>query len=194
MTTHTSQRAALATTLALSLGSGCEGLVERVDLERMIAQPRLDAFEPVPWPVAVRRPVDGTVPRERELEPLDLAAPEIPIPVDEALLRRGRDRFERLCAACHGVLGLGKPGVVPHMQLRRPPSLHEPRIREQPPGRLHATIRDGYGLMPGYARWLDARDRWAVVAHLQVLWASQSVRLADLPPAWAERAREELEP
>lgn len=190
--TCTSRLARVA--LALGLCAGCEEVTRRMDLERMIEQPRLDALEPVPWPVSVRQTVEGTVPRERELEALQLAASEIPIPVDAALLRRGRDRFERLCAACHGVLGMGNPGVAPLMRLRPPPSLHEPRIRAMLPGRLHATIRDGYGLMPSYARWLDARDRWAVVAHLQVLWTSQAVRLADLPPEWAERAREELEP
>lgn len=184
----------LAASLALGLASGCEEVARRMDLERMIEQPRLDAFEPVPWPVSVRQPVEGTVPRERELEAVDHETGEIPISVDEALLRRGRDRYEHLCAACHGVLGMGNPGVVPHMRLRPPPSLHEPRVRALPPGHVYTVVRDGYGLMPGYARWLDARDRWAVVAYVQVLWGSQSMRLADLPPQWAERIREELGP
>ena len=183
---------ALALGLCLALAPSCAAVVRRLDLERMIEQLRLDGLEPVPWPVVVRQPVEGTVPRERELDPLDANASEIPIAVDEALLRRGRDRFEQLCAACHGLLGFGNPGVVPYMRLRPPPSLHEPRIRTQPPGRLHATIRDGYGLMPSYARWLDARDRWAVVAYLQVLWTSQAMRLADQRawPATHHRSRD----
>lgn len=183
----------------LGLG-GCEEITRRIDFERMIDTPRVDAFEPMSWgrqrrdQRALRHPVEGTVPLEQTIESVPLDATEIPVPVDAALLRRGRERYERLCAACHGMLGLGNPGVVLHMVLRPPPPLFEARIREQPPGRLYATIRDGYGLMPAYARWLDARDRWAVVAYLQVLWFSQSVPLDQLPPYWAERARAELAP
>lgn len=183
--------------LASGLASGCEEVTKRMDFERMIDQPKLSAFERVPWPAvrrAVRRPVDGTVPRERELTTVSLDQTTIPIPVDDRLLRRGRVYYERLCATCHGMVGLGNPGVVPHMTLRPPPSLLEPRIREQAPGRLYATITEGYGLMPGYARWLEGYDRWAVIAYLQVLWISQGVRLTDLPPPLAEQARTELEP
>jgi len=195
MSTNTRRPCALLVA-GLLLG-GCEELTRRMDLARMIDQPRLDAFEPVPYgvdPDAVRVPVEGTVPREAELGAVDLALQEIPVPVDEELLHLGRRRFETVCAACHGMLGFGNPGVAPHMTLRPPPSLYEPRIRAQPPGQLYATVTQGYGLMPGYARWLDERERWAVVAHLQVLWISQTTRLAELPPRWAEDARTELQP
>lgn len=189
---------ALAAMLGLGLGSGCEEVTRRMDFERMIDTARLDAYEPVPWPEvderAIRRPVSGTVPREGEIGVVSHTLAEIPVPIDMALLQRGRERFERVCSACHGMLGYGNPGVAPHMTLRPPPSLYEPHIRAQSPGRLYATVTEGYGLMPGYARWLDERDRWAVVAHLQVLWISQTTAVADLPPQWADQARMELEP
>src|SRR5690606_40403479 len=90
MSTNTRRPCALLVA-GLLLG-GCEELTRRMDLARMIDQPRLDAFEPVPYgvdPDAVRVPVEGTVPREAELGAVDLALQEIPVPVDEELLHLG---------------------------------------------------------------------------------------------------------
>jgi mono/diheme cytochrome c family protein len=173
---------------------GCERTIERLDFERMREQQRLDVYDAVPtFPdgSTMRAPPPGTVPWSSE--PRDLAREEgmqgsveldeIPIAIDRALLERGRDRFDRFCAACHGVLGTGNPAVVENARLRPPPSLHEPHIRVQPPGRIYRTIHRGFGLMPAYAAQLDVRDRWAVVAYLRVLWRSQDASLDSLTPA-----------
>lgn len=161
--------------------------------ERMQDQAKVEPYEASPLFAdarGMRVPPVGTVPRERDLGPPELvhgAGPEgevtsVPIEVDRELLERGRDRFERICGACHGVLGSGNPAIVENSELRPPPSLHEPRIRAQPPGRLFATVSLGFGLMPPYRAELSVTDRWAVVAYLPVLWASQSADLSALPP------------
>ncbi len=180
--------------------TACSRVASAIDFERMIDQAKYEAYEAGPpgFGVAVMRvPPEGTVPRERVLGRVELDErgeyrSTIPLTVDMQLLQRGRDRFERFCGACHGVLGDGNPPVVENMALRPPPSLHEQRILEQPPGRIYSTITHGYGLMPSYAEELEPNDRWAVVAYLRALWLSQSARLAELPPELQQEAARAL--
>lgn len=189
--------------IGVALGGGCERAIERLDFERMRDQDRLDIYGPSPaFPDGrtMRVPPAGTVPRERVLGDAALITgmtadgdvTEVPVSIDRALLERGLDRFERICAACHGILGTGNPAVVENATLRPPPSLHEPRIRRQAPGRLFHTISAGFGLMPGYATHLSVHDRWAVVAYLRVLWRSQDAELATLSPAMRDQAEAAL--
>lgn len=198
-------RICVAWALALPLGTaGCDRAVDYLDLERMQDQDKVEVYEVSPSGSAkrgMRVPPGGTVPRERELGPTEITlglgpdgeVKEIPVAVDRALIMRGRDRFERFCAACHGILGTGNPAVVENATLRPPPSLHLPRIRSQPPGRLFTTVTEGFGLMPPYAADLSIRDRWAVIAYLPVLWTSQGTALASLPPDLETEARAALE-
>jgi mono/diheme cytochrome c family protein len=172
----------------LALGLGCE-----IDLERMLDQHKAEAFEQSPFFAdgqAMRAPPAGTVPASRQTGPVELrtgrtASGEyvstLPVSLDAALLERGQDRFRIFCRTCHGALGDGQSPVAENMKLRRPPSLHEQRIRDYPPGRIFRVVTDGYGLMPSHADALGVRDRWAVVAFVRALQLSQSVPLAELP-------------
>jgi mono/diheme cytochrome c family protein len=105
----------------------------------------------------------------------------IPVPVTTALLARGRERFDVVCATCHGVTGTGESIVAEKMAFRRPPSLHLASTRAYPPGRLYAIVKDGYGLMPAYASMLDVEERWAIVAYVRALWLSRAASVATLP-------------
>ncbi len=107
---------------------------------------------------------------------------KIPIAVDRALVEEGRRRFEIVCATCHGILGDGDSPAARNMTLRRPPSLHEARIRAMPPGQIFAVASQGFGLMPGYAAYLEPRERWAVIAYVRALQLSRHARVAELPP------------
>lgn len=175
----------------LALG-GCNRLENNIDFERMIDQAKFEAYEPditAPGLGVMRHPPAGTVAREPVLDPdltVELAPTgefrrDVPMRVDRPLLERGRDRFERFCAACHGVTGYGNEPVTENMSLRPPPSLHQADIKAQPPGRIFSTITHGYGLMPSYANELSPRDRWAVVAYLRALWLSQEAEFSALP-------------
>jgi len=173
------------------------------DFERMLSQRSYRAYEEAalfPDGRAMRPPPPGTVSRQRVLGQPALTeglvegryVERIPVPVDRALLARGRDRFEIFCATCHGSRGDGVSPVAHNMELRRPPSLLDPPVIGFPPGRVFQVISAGYGLMPSYAFELGAKDRWAVVAYLSALELSQRASLDDLPAGLRTRAEEAL--
>lgn len=137
-------------------------------LARMNSQRRVDA--------PLMRAPAGTVAQEDDLD-------DAPPPVTRDLLVVGRARFETICATCHGIAGDGHSVVAEKMEHRRPPSLHEPRIRARSPEQIETTIRDGYGLMPGHADVLSKRERWAVVAYVRALQLSRRATVADLGDA-----------
>jgi hypothetical protein len=70
---------------------------------------------------------------------------------------------------------------------RRPPSLHDDRLREAPVGHFFDVISNGFGAMPDYASQIRAADRWAIIAYIRALQLSEHATLADVPVA--ERAR-----
>ena len=95
-----------------------------------------------------------------------------PIPVDAALLARGREQFNIYCTPCHGGLGDGngitkKLGVMPAVA-----NLHDKRIIEMTDGEIFNTITRGKGLMGAYGATIPASDRWAVIAYTRALQLS----------------------
>jgi len=106
-----------------------------------------------------------------------------PLPVNEALLARGRDRFDIYCAPCHGRLGDGngitkKIGVMAVVA-----NLHDKRIVELADGEIFNTITHGKSTMGAVGPLLPTPDRWAVVAYLRALQLSWLGAKDDLPPA-----------
>jgi mono/diheme cytochrome c family protein len=104
----------------------------------------------------------------------------VPIPVDEALLRRGQERYRIFCSPCHGLLGRGD-GMVVRRGYRPPSSFHVERLRAQPAGYFFDAISHGFGAMPDYAAQIAVKDRWAIVAYVRALQLSQNVPVADVP-------------
>ncbi len=105
----------------------------------------------------------------------------IPVPIDEARLVRGKDRFNVYCAPCHGRLGDGH-GMVAKRGFMQPADLDSERVRKAPPGYLYAVIANGYGAMTDYADAIGVQDRWAIVAYIRALELSRHATLADVPP------------
>ena len=106
-----------------------------------------------------------------------------PLPVNEALLARGRDRFDIYCAPCHGRLGDGngitkKIGVMAAVA-----NLHDKRIVELTDGEIFNTITHGKSTMGAVGPLLPTPDRWAVVAYLRALQLSWLGAKEDLTPA-----------
>jgi mono/diheme cytochrome c family protein len=159
--------------------------------DRMLDQRRADPYEPSEVfddGQAMRRPPAGVV--AHGVEP---NAPP-PQPTRE-LVDRGRARFETFCAACHGILGDGQSVVATKMPLRRPPSLHEQRLRALPPPAIVAVIENGYGFMPSYADAIDRRDRFAVAYYVKALQLARGTKASDLsPPDRAELEKEAPRP
>lgn len=173
-------------------------------LERMLSQPRYDAFEQSDFfddGRVMQAPPAGTIPATRAPADPDTERgyhddgeylARIPFPLDEALLVRGRDRYDIFCAPCHGIDGHGRSVVGDNMPLVQPRSLHLDRILAYPPGRLYRVINEGYGLMASYHLQLSLAERWAVVAYVRALQLSQNARLAELPEPLQREAREAL--
>ena len=108
----------------------------------------------------------------------------------EALMARGRGRFEIYCAACHGLSGHGD-GTVHRRALELaeqglanwtpPSSLHDDVVRNRPDGHLFNTITNGIRNMPAYGPQIPPADRWAIVAYVRALQRSQRAALSDVP-------------
>ena len=69
----------------------------------------------------------------------------------------------------------------------RPASFHIDRLREAPPGYLFNVITNGFAAMPSYRVQITPEDRWAIVAYLRALQASQNAGVNDLPAEARER-------
>jgi len=105
-----------------------------------------------------------------------------PMRVDETLMARGQQRFNIYCAPCHGRTGQGD-GMVVRRGYRRPPSIHQDRLRNAPVGHFFDVMTNGFGAMPDYAAQIKAEDRWAIVAYIRALQLSEHAVLADVPAA-----------
>src|SRR6185312_14393767 len=105
-----------------------------------------------------------------------------PYPVTASLLARGRQRFDIYCAPCHGALGDGD-GYIVRRGFPSPPSYHIARLRNAPDRYFVDVMTNGYGLMYSYADRVSPADRWAIVAYIRALQASQHAAVAALSPA-----------
>ena len=103
-----------------------------------------------------------------------------PFTVTLDVLERGHERYDIYCAPCHGLLGDGQ-GTVTAYGMKQPPSFHDQEMRDEPAGFYVETIIDGTRIMPSYAARIPPADRWAIVAYIRALQASQSANPAQVP-------------
>ncbi len=107
---------------------------------------------------------------------------EVPVPVTEALLRRGQERYNIYCAVCHGLSGDGRGIVTTGGYGYTPaPTYHDDRLRQVEDGYLYSVIVNGVRTMPSYAAQVEVADRWAIVAYIRALQRSQYGTQADVP-------------
>jgi mono/diheme cytochrome c family protein len=98
-------------------------------------------------------------------------AAKIPLPIDAALIARGRERFNIYCSVCHGRLGNGN-GMVVQRGFIVPPSFHNDRLSDPArtgDGHFYNVISNGYGAMFSYSERVAPRDRWAIAAYIRDL-------------------------
>jgi mono/diheme cytochrome c family protein len=95
-----------------------------------------------------------------------------PFPITEETVIRGRQRFDIFCSVCHGKTGYGD-GMVVRRGFRRAASFHDDRLRTAPVGHFFDAITNGWGAMPSYAAQIPVQDRWAIIAYIRALQASQ---------------------
>lgn len=167
--------------------------------QKMASQPDhkpLEASEFFPDKQLARQPVAGTVSSgwTRTNERVELSANfdknsnELPFPLTQEVLQRGRERFEINCAVCHGLIGDGG-GMIVRRGFSPPPTFHDEHLRNAPLGHFYDVITNGFGGMGSYAAQVEPRDRWAIAAYIRALQVSQNVNVEDFP---AEK-RAELE-
>jgi len=144
---------------------------------------------------AMRPPVEGTVARGSLVDDPGLATGRdtggelvaaSPLPVDQAALARGAERYAIYCSPCHGATGDGQSMLRERAGVNTANLLQE-RLRAAGDGYLFDVVTHGFGLMPSYAYQIPVRDRWAIVAHVRELQAA-----APAPtPALAQPSTEE---
>jgi mono/diheme cytochrome c family protein len=135
---------------------------------------------------SMREPVPGTVPigglkedtaffTGKGADGQFVAA--IPVATDEALLERGRQRYEIYCQPCHDARGDGR-GILFQRANVPTATFHQEKILKYPDGQLFDVITNGMGLMPAY-RWpIPPADRWAIVAYVRELQRERQARAA----------------
>jgi mono/diheme cytochrome c family protein len=126
---------------------------------------------------SMRQPVPGTVPIGGLKEDTAFFTGKgadgqfvatIPVTADEALVERGRQRYEIYCQPCHDARGDGK-GILFQRGSVPTASFHQDTILKYPDGQIFDVITNGKGLMAGY-RWpIPPADRWAIVSYVREL-------------------------
>ena len=106
-----------------------------------------------------------------------------PLPVNEALLQRGHERFDIYCAPCHGRLGDGN-GITKRLAVMPTvANLHDKRIVELTDGEIFNTVTYGKSTMGAYGPLMTVQDRWAAIAYLRALQLSWLGTKDELTPA-----------
>lgn len=141
-----------------------------------------------PGTVAWGRSSDKPDPSILADDTANFAHKTIPVPLDAALLQRGRKVFNTYCAVCHGAFGTGN-GVATNYGMATPANYHSDRLRQVTDGYLYQVITDGKGLMGAYGPSIKPDDRWAVVAYVRALQRAGNARIEDV----RQNVRPELE-
>jgi len=161
--------------------------------QEMANQPRVDVMEPAKFEFMTpsnRTPVPGTIARGQrwEITPEttgrdgDQLVAKIPVPVTAELVKRGQERFNIYCSACHGMTGSGD-GLVVQRGFPAPPSYHIERLQNVSDGHMYVTIKDGLGRMPQFGNRISIEDRWAIVSYIRALQLSQNAKADTLSEA-----------
>jgi mono/diheme cytochrome c family protein len=110
-----------------------------------------------------------------------------PIRVTAEIVKRGKERYEIFCSACHGLTGNGD-GMIVRRGFRRAASFNDDRLRLAPVGHFFDAITNGWGAMPSYAPQIPAQDRWAIIAYIRALQLSQQKQATQTPSTQAPAA------
>jgi len=126
--------------------------------------------------LSARQPVLGTVARdEMNSDSYFLTGKNgtkegdtFPFPITQAVMERGRERFDIYCSPCHSRVGDGN-GMIVKRGYRQAANFHLPRYLVQPVGHYYDVISHGWGAMPDYAAQIEPADRWAIAAYIRAL-------------------------
>ena len=106
--------------------------------------------------------------------------PAIPLPVDDALVERGRQRYGIYCQPCHDARGDGR-GILFQRGNVPTGNFHDDKILKYTDGQIFDVITNGVGLMSGYKWPIPPADRWAIIAYVRELQRARLARAAAAP-------------
>ncbi|MBI4911908.1 MAG: DUF3341 domain-containing protein [Acidobacteria bacterium] len=153
-----------------------------------------DASGVLPGGTVLQPPPRGTVPRDG-LAPLGFgpgkeeaarAGRELqnPFQPTQANFNRGRQVYERACAACHGKDGDNNAPIVTERKAFSPSILVSKKVVDQPDGYLfHVATFGGPEKMRGLGDLIGREDRWKVVLYLRELQKAAAPRPPSPPAA-----------
>ena len=118
---------------------------------------------------ATGQPATATTGGQQATYPDDVE--EFPLPINQVIVERGRERYEIFCSVCHGMTGNGD-GMIVRRGFRRAASFHTDALRQAPVGHYFDAITNGWGAMPSYAAQIPPRDRWAIISYIRALQLS----------------------
>jgi len=181
-----------AVTFSALVLSGCDNMREGN---------RFKPYEETPFfedGSVARQPVEGTVPQgflreDKHLyegkTPTGEFAAEFPFPITEAVLARGKDRYNIYCMVCHGSTGAGD-GMVVQRGYKVPEAFQSERLKNLPAGYLFHATSEGFGVMAGFKAELTPEDRWAVAAYIRALQRIDSASVPTAQPAHEKTDKE----
>lgn len=155
----------------------------------MYRSPAVEAYMDYQYPdsLVARRPVEGTVPFEKEYMNASFnpnfpypypdnttgyenAGKELenPIELTPETLKEGEEIYTTFCEHCHGGEGAGDGPVIENGGHPPPPSLSGP-LSDLSDGKAFHSITYGKGMMGPHASQLDKKERWLVIHYINVL-------------------------
>ena len=189
------KRALFIVAAAAAIAAGCRGETSAEPPVHLIGdmdwQPKYQANQASPLfedGRAMRPLVEGTVAqgqlREDDAMFRGKSGEEyvatVPVPVDEARILRGQERYNIHCTPCHDKTGSGH-GMVVKRGYPIPIDLASDRVRGLPDGQIFDVITSGVRNMPSYRKQISVEDRWAIVTWVRVLGRSQHATIEDVP-------------
>ena len=127
--------------------------------------------------MTLRKPVDGTIPREfipyhltKNDMDLKLAGEKYnnPLVINETNLAKGKLQYERFCIQCHGENGDGQGYLFTSKKYAFPPAnltLEKTVIR--PDGEIYHIINVGLNIMGAHASQISQDDRWRILMYIR---------------------------
>lgn len=138
--------------------------------ESAVGSPSGTASSPAPMAAAMPTGTSGPNATQSAAYPDDVEI--FPLPITLEVVKRGKERYEIFCSACHGMTGNGD-GMIARRGFRRAASFHTDSLRQAPVGHYFDAITNGWGAMPSYAPQIPPQDRWAIVAYIRALQLSR---------------------
>jgi len=139
-----------------------------------------------------RLPVPGTIARDAHYQDIPMNTGHMPgvtnfvelnpLPVTEAVMERGRERFSISCLPCHGPIADGN-GVTKKFGMAIVANLHDKRIVQMADGEIFNVITFGRNNMGQYGDKIAVEDRWAIIHYLRALQLARLGTPDDLQPA-----------